>query len=475
MFVNTQNAEQAVQPRSCTLQAVSVMRIVFSLALAFCALSSACYAQVKPSIDRIVGIVGDHVILQSDVNQMYMEYVQQDPNISDTIVCSIMQNLLSRDLLCEQAERDSVTVADEEVEGNLDNRVRYFVQQYGSEERMEQVIGKSLVQIKDEYRRLFKDQLLSQRMQSQVIANVKVSPTEVRTFFDKIPKDSLPMYPSMVEVGQIVLTPVANKEVEAYAREQLEDTREQIVSGKMDFETAAGIISEDGSKDQGGDLGKVTRDQMVPEFTSAAFRLQNGEISPVIRTRFGFHIIQMVQRLGENARLRHILIKPKITTSDLTVTSTKADSILQLIQSKKISYVDAVAKFSSDDATKNSGGMFTNQSTGSSLVNIDELEPDVALQIGKMKPGEYSAPQIFTDLRTGDRLVRIIYLKNITEPHVANLREDYAKIQEAALIEKQNKFLQVWLGERIAQFYIYVHPDYILCDSLSDWAKSSTK
>ncbi|MFM2386804.1 MAG: hypothetical protein RL660_1561 [Bacteroidota bacterium] len=474
MFVNTEKPTEAVPDACCTLQAV-LKRRLFLISIAIIGLCLSATAQLKPSIDRVVGVVGDHVILQSDINQMYMEIASQDPAVSDTIVCTIMQNLLTRDLLCEQAERDSVTVSEEEVEGTLDNRVRYFVQQYGSEERMQATIGKSVSQVKDEYRRLFKDQLLSTRMQSQVVSNVKVSPTEVRAFFEKIPKDSLPMYPSMVEVGQIVFTPVANKEVEDYSRQQLEDAREQIISGKMDFETAATLISQDGSASNGGDLGIVSRDEMVPEFTSAAFRLQNGEISNVVKTRFGFHIIQMVQRLGEKARLRHILVKPVITSVDIAATKAKADSVLQLINSKKITFVDGVAKFSTDEATKNTGGMFTNQATGTSLVNVDELEPDVALQIGKMQPGEYSAPQTYKDPRTGDVLVRIVYLKNLTEPHIANLATDYSRIQEAALSEKQNRVLQEWTAERIAQFYIYVHPDYILCESLTPWVKASSR
>jgi peptidyl-prolyl cis-trans isomerase SurA len=444
---------------------------LFKVLAAIILLAGTAHAQTKQSIDRVVAIVGNRVVLQSDVNQMYAEIAAQDPNLPDTIVCSIIESLLSRDLMCEQAERDSVQVQEEEVEGVMENRIRYFIAQYGSEERMEQITGKSVNQIKEDYRRLFKDQLLEQRMKGQLMNTVKVTPTEVRSFYDKIPKDSLPLYPSMVEVGQIVFTATADKEVEAYAKEQLVDAREQIISGKMDFATAAGIMSEDGSKDQGGDLGIVTRDQMVPEFTSAAFRLQNGEISNVVKSRYGFHLIQMVQRIGEKARLRHILIKPKITNADLAIASTKADSVRNLIVDKKLTYIEAVTKFTTDEGTKNNGGMFTNQNTGSSYMAVDELEPEVALAIANMKAGEYSAPMIFTDLRTNDKKVRIVYLKNITEPHQANLREDYSKIQEAATSEKQEKFISEWINDHISQFYIYIHPDYAECNTLAAWLK----
>jgi peptidyl-prolyl cis-trans isomerase SurA len=444
---------------------------LFNILVAIILLAGSAQGQTKQSIDRVVAIVGNRIVLQSDVNQMYSELVAQSADVPDTVVCSIVESLLSRDLMCEQAERDSIVVQEEEVEGVMENRIRYFISQYGSEERMEQITGKSVNQIKEDYRRLFKDQLLEQRMKGQLINTVKVTPTEVRSFYDKIPKDSLPMYPSMVEVGQIVFSATADKEVEAYAKEQLVDAREQIISGKMDFATAAGIMSEDGSKDDGGSLGLVTRDQMVPEFTSAAFRLQNGEISNVIKTRFGYHLIQMVQRIGDKAKLSHILIKPKITTADLAIASKKADSVRTLILEKKINYTEAVAKYTTDEGTKNNGGMFTNMNTGSSYMAIDELEPDVALAIANLKAGEFSEPMVFTDLRSNDKKVRFVYLKNITEPHVANLREDYSKIQEAATAEKQEKYLSEWITEHISQFYIYVHPDYADCNTMAAWLK----
>jgi peptidyl-prolyl cis-trans isomerase SurA len=424
-------------------------------------------------IDKIVAIIGDRVVLQSDVKQSIDEYVRANPTeVADTLKCSVIENIMSQHLMCEQAERDSLVVSDEEVEGNLENRLRYFVSQYGSEEKMEQVLGKTMYQLKDDYRRILKDMLLAQRMQSSLIANVKISPAEVRAFYDKIPADSLPFYPAQLEVGQLVLAPIAGKESEIYAKKQLTEIRDEIVSGKSNFETMAGIYSQDpGSKDIGGDLGLVTRDQMVTEFSSAAFRLQNNEISNIVKTEYGYHIIQMVQRQGEKAKLRHILIKPIITSEDIAVCKAKLDSIHAEVLAGKMSFNQAVGKYSTDKATKNTGGIITNPNTGTSQLSTDELEPGVAIAVSSLKPGGFSETSIYKDVNTGDDLTRFIYLKNISEPHKANLKEDYGKIMQVALAEKQNKYLSTWVSGHLNKFYVKLEPEFADCDNLSKWKK----
>jgi peptidyl-prolyl cis-trans isomerase SurA len=424
-------------------------------------------------IDKIVAIVGDRIVLQSDVNQSINEYLRANPGEdSDTLKCSMIENIMSQHLLCEQAERDSVTVGEEEVEGNLENRLRYFVQQYGSEEKMEEVLGKTMYQLKDDYRKILKDMLLAQRMQSSLITNVKISPAEVRAFYEKIPKDSLPFYPAQLEVGQLVMAPIPGKESEAYAKKQLLEIREEIVSGKSSFETMAGIYSQDpGTKDIGGDLGLVTRDAMVTEFSSAAFRLQNNEISNIVKTEFGYHIIQMVQRQGEKAKLRHILLKPIITSEDINVCKAKIDSVHAEVMAGRLSFNTAVGKFSADKASKSTGGIITNQNSGSSQLSTDELEPGVAMAVADMKPGTYSSTSVYKDLATGDDLCRFIYLKNISEPHIANMKEDYGKIMQVALAEKQNRYLSTWVSSHLDKFYIKLEPEFAACENLKKWGK----
>ncbi len=424
------------------------------------------------NLDKIVLVVGDHIALQSDINQLYNEYKAQDPNMDDSMVCGIIENTLTKYVLCEQAAKDSILVSEEEVEGTLDNRLRYMMQAYGSQEAMERTVGKSVFQIKEEYRRFFKDQILAQKMQGQVVSTVKVTPAEVRAFFDKIPKDSLPTYPSMMEVGQIVFKPVANKEVEDYTKQQLLDIRKQILEEGADFATLAGIYSADpGSKDLGGNLGVVSRDELVPEFSGAAFKLQNGETSMPVKSPFGYHLIQMIQRMGEKAKIRHILIKPTITSVDIETCKVKADSVKNLITSGKMTFQDAVAKFTQDEFSKTTNGMFVSQATGSSLVSIEELDANVAAEVTSMKVGDYTAAMAYdvegnplsSTTKNENKQVRFLYLKTITEPHVADLKTDFARIQKVALEEKSGKHLSTWIENKTDQFYIFIDENYQDC------------
>lgn len=428
------------------------------------------------NLDKIVGIVGDKIILKSEIDAAFEDYRRENPDLSDTFKCQLMEQTLLQKVLIEQAGLDSITVSDEEIEGALENRIRYFVSMYGTEEKLEEMAGKTVYQLKDDYRPMFRDKLLADRMQNQVMGNIKITPQEVKAFYEKIPKDSLPFYPSMVEVGHIVFKPNVNKEVEEYAIEQLKEIRKEIVTGKSTFELMAITKSEDpGSKDNGGDLGIMGRDELDPEFAAAAFKLQNGEISDVVKSSFGFHIIQMVNRQGEKAKLRHILMKPLITSDAIKATLDKADSVWANLVSGKLKFSEAISKYHSDDATKYTGGMFTDPQSGGSLIPIENLEPSVAILINEMKPGEYSKPFEYKDERSGDRLVRIVYLKNRTEPHKANLKEDYSKIQQAAFSEKQTTYLMKWLEGRIPSFYIKIDEEYNSCHNISKWNNNTSK
>ena len=427
------------------------------------------------NLDKIVAIVGDKIILKSEIEGSFDEYRKENPAIPDSFKCQLVEQTLLQKVLIEQAARDSVIVSDEEIEGALENRIRYFVSMYGTEEKLEEMAGKTVYQLKDDYRPMFRDKLTADRMQGQIMSTIKITPQEVKAFYDKIPKDSLPFYPSMVEVGHIVFKPEINKEVENYAIEKLEGIRKELVTGKANFETMAGIYSEDpGSKDNGGDLGIMGRDELDPEFAAGAFKLQNGEISDVVKSGFGFHIIQMVNRQGEKAKLRHILIKPLVTSDMIEITLKKADSVRAKLISGTMKFSEAINKYHKDDATKYTGGMFTDPQTGGSLIPVEALEPSVALLINDMKAGEFSKPYEYKDERSGDRLVRIVYLKNRTEPHKANLEQDYKLIQQAAFSEKQTSYLMKWLDNKIPTFYIKVDKEYSDCPSIEKWNLNTT-
>ncbi len=430
----------------------------------------------QENLDKVIAIVGDKIILRSDIEQSFEEYKRENPEAPESMKCELLENALSQKIVTEQADRDSIFVTDEEVDGNIDNRIRYYVGQYGSEEKLQEVSGRTIYQLRDDYRPVFKEQMQFQKMQGQIISNVKITPQEVKAFYEKIPKDSLPFYPSTIEVGQIVFRPNVNKEVEDYAIERLEKIREEIVSGKSSFDLMATMKSEDpGSRDNGGDLGIMGRDDLVPEFAAAAFKLQNGEISPLVKTSFGYHIIQMINRQGEKAKLRHILIKPAITEDMVKITLSKADSVRAKLVAGTLLFSAAVGKYSGDESSKSTGGMITNMQTGSTSLLAEDLEPSVAITVNDMKTGEFSQPIDYTDPKTGDRLVRIIYLKSRTEPHKANLKDDYSKIQQVAFSEKQNAYLMTWLQDHISNFYVMIDKDYHDCLNIGKWVKATAK
>ncbi len=445
--------------------------VLFLTALSF--IAPATQAQdVLGTADKILAVVGkNRIILQSDLDVQFAQYKAQDPSLSDTVKCNLLQQMIVQKLLVEQADRDSLLVSDDEVEESIERRIRYYISQYGSKEKLEEVAGKTIYQLKDGYRDAFREQLMAERMQSKILENVKITPAEVQSFYNKIPVDSLPFFPASVEVGQIVIDPPVSPELDSLARATLTDIRNQIVNEGKSFETMAGLYSADpGSRDNGGRYNDVNRTGggWAPEFVAAAFRLQNGEVSPIVKTQFGYHIIQMIQRKGEVADLRHILIRPERTSGDFKKAIEKLDSVRSLLMAGKYSFPEAVGKFSTDEAAKMTGGMILDPQTGSSQLEMDKLDPAMVLMLDTIKVGSFSQPQLFTTDR-GERSVRIVYLKDRTQPHKANLRDDYSKIQQVALSQKQAKKTEEWLMDRLPNYYIKIDPEYSSCGTFSRW------
>jgi peptidyl-prolyl cis-trans isomerase SurA len=428
-------------------------------------------AVAQESADKIIAIVGrNRIILQSDLELQAAQAKQQDPKFTDSMKCMILQQMILQKILVEQSERDSVRITDEDVEGQLDNRLRYFIQLYGSKEKLEEVSGKTIYQLKEEYRDIIREQMLAEKVQGTILESVKITPAEVEIFFKKIPLDSLPFFPATVEVGQIVVDPPVSQEMNDYAKQKLEGIRQEIIDGKKTFEIAAGFYSEDpGSRDNGGRYDGVTRTgPWAAEFVAAAFRLQNGEISPIIKTKFGYHIIQMINRKGDEADIRHILIKPEVLSADYKAALGKLDSIRTLLVDGKMPFQQAVGVFSTDEAAKRTGGMIADPNTGNSELDMTKLDPGMVLMLDSMKQGDYSAPHVFlTDQH--ERSCRIVYLKSRTSPHKANLKDDYSKIQEVALAQKKNLKMQNWVQSKLPTFYLKIAPEYQACPGLKLW------
>ena len=452
---------------------LSVLKGAIFLSIAFSFLPGISFSQsaVSGPADKILAIVGrNRIILQSELDIQFAQVKQQDPAADDTIKCHLLQQMIVQKLLVEAAERDSLLVSDDEVEGTIDNRIRQFIRQYGSREKLEEIAGKTVYQLKEENKEMFKEQLMSERMQAKILENIKITPSEVQNFYNKIPADSLHFYPATLEVGQIVMDPPVSPELDEYARKKIEDIRNQIVNEGKSFEVLAGIYSDDpGSRDNGGRYNDVTRSGgWAPEFVAAAFRLQNGDVSPVVKTQFGYHIIQMIQRKGEAADLRHILIRQERTSADFKKALDRLDSVRSLLVAGTISFPEAVGKYSTDEAAKTTGGMIIDPTTGSAQLEVDKLDPAMVLMIDTLKPGGFSQPQTFVTER-GEQSARIVYLKTRTEPHKANLKDDYSKIQQVALSQKQGRTIEAWIMDRIPTYYIKIDPQYQSCNAFSRW------
>ncbi len=436
-------------------------------------LSATAHAQVA---DKIIAVVGkNRIILQSELETAAAQTRQPGMEVTQDAKCNLLQQMILQKMLVEQAERDSLVVSDEEVEAALDNRVRSFVAQFGSKEKLEEVAGKTVFQLKEDNRDVIKESMMAEKVQNQLMQNVKITPAEVQAFFKTIPTDSLPFFPATVEMGQVVVDPPTSPELDKYAHDHLESIRKEIVNDHKDFETMAGLYSDDpGSRNNGGKYEGVSRKGggWAPEFVAAAFKLQNGEVSPVIKTQFGYHIIQMIRRRGDEADLRHILITPEHTSADFKAAFIKLDSVRTLILTKKLTFEEAVNKFSTDEMSNRTGGMIVDPQTNSSQMEVDKLDPTLALMIDTMKVGNLSNPQVFTNAR-GNKSCRIVYMKGITQPHKANLKDDYARIQEIALQQKKSKKMMDWVAEKSPTYYVKIDPAYINCEELEAWKNNS--
>lgn len=441
---------------------ILVSLILFSAAYSF--------AQNK-MLDKVVAVVGDNIILKSEIDQQYAQYLVQGNKPDENTKCIMLQNMLSQKLLTQQAVLDSVVVGEADVDSEVERRMRVMTSRAGGQDKLEEFLGRSLLQYKDEIRTEIKEQLVAQKMQGKITEKVEVTPLEVKRFYDTFPKDSLPSINTEVEVGEIVVYPELNKAEKEFYKDKAEALRLRVKTGDS-FATLARLYSQDpGSAREGGDLGFFDRQTMAKEFTSWAFKLKQGEMSPVFETEFGFHFLDVTERRGEQVRARHILIIPENTPAALERAAIEIDSTYKKVISGKLNFNAAASLFSDNNETKYNGGMMLdseNQSARTTRIPTDKLDPKVFLIIDTMKVGTYSQPHLFTDGR-GKTGYKFLYLKSKTAPHLANLAQDLPKIKDAAYEDKINKTVAKWFDKRRKATYIKIDSEYYNCQILKDW------
>ena len=432
-------------------------------------LTFAAHAQPKKVVaDKIIAVVGNKIILKSDIENSIIDMQRQGMDVPQDAFCLTLDQAMGIKSLVLQAEKDSLPVSDEEIDGEIDNQIRYFINQYGSKEDLERVAGKTIYQIKEDFRESFRDRKLAAAMRNKIVEGIKITPNEVKAYYDGIPTDSLNYYETELEVGQIVVFPKASKDAEEYCVEQLNDYKKAVESGKKDFATLATLNTEDpGSRENGGRY-EINRNQkdMDPVWMAKAFTLKPGQVSNPFKTKFGYHIIQLVSRLGDDAVVRHILKIPVVTQIEMREGYVKMDSIRSKLIAGTIDFGSAVSRYSDDEASKFTAGII--QGRDGSFMTIDQLDKNLVTKLQDLKVGEYSLPLDYTN-ETGKKGVRIVYLKSKTTPHRENLKDDYNKIAQRALDLKKENALEKWFQTKIKNYYIMLDKEYIGCPVLKKW------
>lgn len=417
-------------------------------------------------IDQVVAVVGSNVIMQSEIEMEFRQIDKEfEGELPDTMRCAILQQKIQDYILLTKAQLDSVPVNEDRVEAELEKRIRYFARQFpGGEKGMEEFYGKSISQIKADNREKIRQSMLIQEMQGKAMKDVKITPNDVRRFYNEIPTDSIPFYSAEVEVAQLVIEPKVSAEAKQIAYEKITELRNRIVNGD-NFNTLAVLYSDDkASATNGGELGYFGRGEMVPEFEAAAYRLKPDSISKIIETKYGYHILKLVDRKGDNINVRHILVRPQIFKSDVQKARTTIDSIVWLVKIDSLTFEEAAKKFSDDEDTKGNGGFITEGRTGTSRVPVDELDKQIYFRLDGMKPGDITEPELIT-LAGPDKQQawRVLYLKTEYKPHRANLRDDYQKFQAMANQRKQSQALVDYISRARKELYIRISPQYSSC------------
>ena len=419
-------------------------------------------------IDQIVATVGGEIILLSEVQEQYAYVKQQQRDVPEEYTCVILQNMIIQKLLVNQAKIDSVEVKDEEVENQLNARIDRLMLYFNQDEKaIEDFYGQSINQIKNQLRGDMRSQLLAERMQGQITGKATITPSEVKRFFNNIPVDSLPYFNAEVEIRELVYKPKVSKAEAEKAQVRAEELRKRIVEDGEDFaELAKKYSADQGSGSNGGDLGFQKRGTFVSEFEAAVYKLETNQVSQVIETEFGFHIIQMLERRGNLVHARHILIKPEITDDDLEAAKAKLDSVQQSIKNGEMSFSDAVKRFGDkNQASYNNDGRVPNPRTGNTFFEVADLETDVFFAIDGLAVGDVTEPFPFR-APDGNRLFKLVMLQSRSKPHKADLKQDYGKIQMAALEQKKSEYTEAWVLEKLRSTYLSVGAMYSGCPNL---------
>lgn len=417
-------------------------------------------------IDQVVAIVGENPILYSEIQGQKLQLLQQGMELDAEMDCYLIDEFMIQQLLIHQAEIDSIEVTEDMVKVELNQRIQYFSAQVGGTEALEEFYGKSIEEIKEEFFEQIEDKMKAQKMQQEITGNIIATPKEVQKFFNNIPIDSIPFINSKVKISQLVMAPKINYSQKTSTKNKLQSIKRRILSNEISFSVAAEFYSDDpGSKSNGGNFGWVSRGDFVPEFDAIAYSIPLNEISEVFESPFGFHILKIEKRRGEQYYGSHILIKNEISESALADLKVKCDSILAEVKNGNLSWENAIFQNSTDPIA---GGIIFNQSSGDMYWDMKNIDKSLFIGINNLEIGQYSDPIYYEDEK-GNIGYRILKLVDQTKPHLANLNDDYGFIQKYAVNQKQIIEMDKWVTKTAKNTYIKVEEMYRSCPNITKW------
>jgi peptidyl-prolyl cis-trans isomerase SurA len=438
-----------------------------NILLLFLFLSSAMGTLMSQTniIDEVIWIIGDESILRSEVEEQKLRAQYEGTPIQGDPYCVIPEQIAINKLFLHQAVLDSIVVGEGQVNNQVENRLNFFISQIGSKEKMEEYFGKNTVNLREDLRTMFRDQMIIQQMQQQLVGDIKSTPAEVRRFYHGLPTDSIPSVPAQVELQIISFEPPVPIEESNRIKERLRDYTERVNKGTSEFSVLARLYSEDvESAKRGGELGFMGRGQLVPEFSLVAFNLTDPKkVSRVVQTEFGYHIIQLIEKRGDRLNCRHILLKPRVSLLDQTKAIAKLDSVSNLIRQNKTTFEEAVIFFSQDKTTAMNAGLMLNEKSGSSKFEYQDLPQEVAKVVYKMNVGELSKPFTMISPSTNKEVVAVVKLKSKTDNHKANLIDDYQMLKNFYEGKEKEKFINDWIVKKQKETYISIDPAWQNC------------
>ncbi len=427
-------------------------------------------------VNKVIAKVGGELVLLSDLEEQVAYLKDQGQEIGKKEKCEILEGILAQKLLVNQAKLDSLVVVEEQVNAEIDGRIERILQMMNNEvSQFEAYYGKTVNEVRQEMAREMRNQMLAEQMRNQVMASASATPSEVISFYESMPKDSVPYYNSEVEIQELVIKPEVTPEEKQRTLEKLNDIREQILNDSASFTQMARIYSDDpGSARNGGDLGMMKRGSLVPEYEAAAYNLRPGEISEVIESEYGFHIIKLLERRGNNIHTQHILSKPELDEVDFQRSISELREIKNLLETDSTTFEMAVRLHGYDGVQSyNNGGRVINNQSGDNFFEVGDLDPDVYFALDTLDVGDLTKPLKYQS-RSGEVLFKIVKLMSRTDPHKASLKSDYAKIQQMASQNKKSETLMDWMRKKRESTYIEVVEEYAQCSNLTAWISSTT-